>query len=153
MLGGMFPVILGSNDLSRAINQSPTIPILLVGAIAAKVVATAAADGSRCAGGTVGPAILLGGLVGKLVGGVNPIFGAAGAASLIGPIAGLLLTMLLTVVTWLGFTPAAWLIALPLLLSKALCWGVELYPQKQPAKTNTILTTLPVTAKSVPCDL
>jgi H+/Cl- antiporter ClcA len=128
LLGGLFPIILGSNDLSRVISSSPTIPLILLGAIVAKIVATAAADGSNCAGGTVGPAILLGGLVGELVGGLNPIFATAGSAALIGPIAGLPFTMLLTAVTWLGFTPAAWLIIVPILLSQMVCWGIELYP-------------------------
>jgi H+/Cl- antiporter ClcA len=128
VLGGIFPIILGSNELSRVFSQSPTLPLLLCGAILAKIVATAAADGSKCAGGTVGPAILLGGLIGTLVGGLDPIFAAAGAASVIGPIAGLPFAMLLTVITWLGYTPVAWLIIMPMVLSKAVCWGLELYP-------------------------
>jgi hypothetical protein len=36
--------------------------------------------------------------------------------------------MLLTTVTWLGFTPAAFIIILPIIISKIICWGTELYP-------------------------
>lgn len=127
-LGAIFPIILGSNELSRVLTQYPAIPIMVLGAIIAKIVATASADGSKMAGGTVGPAILLGGLIGRMVGGLNPIFAAAGAAAFIGPIAGIPLTMLATAVTWLGFTPMALIIVLPILFSKVVCWGTELYP-------------------------
>ena len=139
MLGGIFPVILGSNELSRVLNQSPAIPIVLFGAIIAKIMATASADGSKMAGGTVGPAILVGGLIGKFIGGsLNPIYAAAGSASVIGPIAGLSFTMLLTAVTWLGFTPIAWIIIGPILLSKVVCWRKELYPYKHPVMTSSL---------------
>lgn len=127
LLGAMFPVILGSNELSRILN-SPLIPTMTIGAIVAKILATASADGSKLAGGTVGPAILLGGLIGKLVGGFNPIFAAAGSAAIIGPIAGIPFTMLLTVFTWLGFAPLAFVIIAPIAISKLVCWGTELYP-------------------------
>lgn len=127
-LGAVFPVILGSNELSRVLVDTPTVSFLIVGSIVAKILATASADGSKMAGGTVGPAILLGGLIGRLIGGVNPLFITAGSAAIIGPIAGIPLTMLLTAITWLGFTPIAVIICLPILLSKIICWGVELYP-------------------------
>jgi H+/Cl- antiporter ClcA len=151
ILGFFFPVIIGSNELFRAINQtqifwrSPQglwVPALLLGAILAKIMATAAADGSKCAGGTVGPAILLGGLIGRLVGETtNTIFAAAGSAAVIGPIAGLPLTMLVTAAEWcvasLGGTSFLNLpslatllleLALPFVIAKALCWRTELYP-------------------------
>lgn len=127
-LGAIFPIILGSNELSRVMTESSTIPLLIVGAISAKILATAAADGSKMAGGTVGPAILLGGLIGGFIGQFNPLLAAAGSAALIGPIAGIPFTMLLTVMTWLGFAPMALCIAIPIVLSKIICWGVELYP-------------------------
>jgi H+/Cl- antiporter ClcA len=129
-LGAFFPIILGSNELSRALAQAPAIPLVLLGAIIAKVIATSSADGSKCAGGTVGPAILLGGLIGILVGGGNPLYAAAGAAALTGSAAGLPLTMFVTSVTWLGFTPVAWLILLPMMISQGICLvrGAELYP-------------------------
>lgn len=135
VLGGFFPIILGSNELSRVLTESPAIPILLIGAIFAKIIATASADGSKCAGGTVGPAILLGGLVGTLVGGANPLFAAAGSASVIGPIAGLPITMIITAATWLGFAPLALLIVIPIVISKVICRNIELYPA-QSAKLN-----------------
>jgi H+/Cl- antiporter ClcA len=142
VLGAFFYTILGSNELSRIIDDSPAVPLMLFGTIIAKTVATAAADGSKCAGGTVGPAILTGALVGRLVGimggSLNPLFAAAGSAALIGPIAGLPLTMLVTGVTWLGFAPVAWVIIIPLLFSKAVCWRTELYPYKQSIRTRAI---------------
>src|SRR5258706_7985078 len=98
LLGAFFPIILGSNELSRVLTQSPILPLAIFGSIIAKILATASADGSKMAGGTVGPAILLGGLLGKLIGGFNPIFAAAGSAAIIGPIAGIPITMLLTTV-------------------------------------------------------
>lgn len=128
LLGVIFPIILGSNELSRVLTQSPTTPLLVIGAIIAKILATASADGSKMAGGTVGPAILLGGLIGEFIGGFNPLFVTAGSAAIIGPIAGIPFTMLVTAITWLGFTPLALVIALPILLSKIICWGTELYP-------------------------
>jgi H+/Cl- antiporter ClcA len=76
----------------------------MLGAIGAKIIATAAADGSNLAGGTVGPAILLGGLIGKLIGFTNPLFATAGSVALIGPIAGLPITMFAKGITWLGFS-------------------------------------------------
>jgi H+/Cl- antiporter ClcA len=138
VLGSIFPLILGSNDLSRALNGSSALPIMILGAIVAKILATASADGSKLAGGTVGPAILLGGIIGRFIGGLNPIFAAAGAAALIGPIARIPLTMLLTAVTWLGFAPLAFLIILPILISKIVSLGVELYPYK-----STVVKTWP----------
>lgn len=128
LLGAFFPIILGSNELSRVLSASPVIPIMAIGAIIAKILANASADGSKMAGGTVGPAILLGGLIGKLLGGINPLFAAAGSASLIGPIAEIPLTLLFTVITWLGFTPLALIIIIPIIISKIICWGTELYP-------------------------
>lgn len=131
-LGAMFPIILGSNELSRVFAAPPVIPLIAIGAIIAKILATASADGSKMAGGTVGPAILLGGIIGKFVGGINPLFGAAGSAAIIGPIAGIPITMLLTSITWLGFTPLAVVIILPIIISKIICWGTELYPYIPP---------------------
>ncbi len=128
ILGAFFPIILGSNEISRVLIQYPAIPMMAFGAIIAKIIATASADGSKMAGGAVGPAILLGGLIGRMVGGVDPVFAAAGSAALIGPIARIPFTMLVTAITWLGFSPLALIIALPILLSKIICWGTELYP-------------------------
>lgn len=141
LLGGLFPIILGSNELSRVLTQYPAVPFMVFGAVIAKVLATASADGSKMAGGTVGPAVFLGALIGRMLGGLNPLFAAAGSAAFIGPIAGIPLTMLLTSVTWLGFTPAAFIIILPILLSKVVCWGTELYPY------------IPSVAKSWPSEL
>jgi len=128
LLGAFFPIILGSNELSRVLTESPIIPLVAVGAIIAKIIATASADGSKMAGGTVGPAILIGGMIGELIGGINPLFATAGSAAIIGPIAGIPFTMLLTAITWLGFTPLALIIILPIIISKIICWGTELYP-------------------------
>lgn len=128
ILGALFPIVLGSNELSRVLTESSVLPWVIFGAILAKILATASADGSKMAGGTVGPAILLGGLLGRLIGGFNPLFAAAGSAAIIGPIAGIPITMLVTTSTWLGFAPLAFLIIIPLGISKIVSWGTELYP-------------------------
>jgi H+/Cl- antiporter ClcA len=142
ILAVFFPIIIGSNELSRILSNSPTVPLVLLGTIAAKIIATASADGSKCAGGTVGPGVSLGGLIGCLLGGLNPLFVVAGAAAVIGPIAGLSLTMFATGLTWLGFAPVGFLICIPLVISKLVCWSIELYPSASPPQKHYFLSLL-----------
>jgi H+/Cl- antiporter ClcA len=135
-LGALFPIILGDNFLAGTLSDAPKLSlIMLFGAIVAKIIAVAAADGFFLAGGTVGPGIKEGGMIGILLAevaglgrGFNPMFAAAGAACFIGPVTGLPLTLLFLAATRLRFAPIAWLIIIPLACSYIICRKTPLYP-------------------------